>query len=209
MTPEILNPLPFWLLWGFTSSYPAKRTKSWGKKPQNPTNKTHPHNIKIVIKKWKFCFQLQPFCTEYRIPGDYKKKETIKPIAQSQTAGYPISLSTSTIGLFLGSVLWYHVAIPNCPRKLAALLQLKIPSPPEAEQHTPLNSWLSICISQHTGRDQDWFKAQFLINDVKKQWITLKSHVHVHSTHIPHTAKESFCFPDKDERKMSNKTFRH
>lgn len=88
--------------------------------------------MKILFPTPAFLYRVQdPWRLE-------KKKKTIKPIVQSQTAGYPISLSTSTIGLFLGSVLWYHVAILNCPRKLAALLQLKIPSPPEAEQHTPL-----------------------------------------------------------------------
>lgn len=59
------------------------------KTPKKP-NKTHPRNLKNMIKKWKFCFQLQPFSTEYKVSGDdgkKKKKETIKPIPQSRSTG--------------------------------------------------------------------------------------------------------------------------
>lgn len=96
-------------------------------------NKTKPPTLKIVIKKWNFWLQLQPFRTEYEVSGDGPKKRAKKPILYSKSIRCPVSHSTITIDLFLGNILSYQVDILNCPRKFAALLQLKIAVTCEAE----------------------------------------------------------------------------
>lgn len=92
--------------------------------------------LKNTIRKWKFCSRCHPFCTAYRVSGDYQKKRKIrtkKPIPYSKIIRYPFPHSTITIDLFLGNALSYQVDFLNCPRKLAALLQLKIAFTSEAE----------------------------------------------------------------------------
>lgn len=103
---------------------------------EKKSNKTNPPTLKNTIRKWKFCSWCHPFCTVYRVSGDYKKKRknrTKKLIPYSKIIRYPIPHSTITIDLFLGNALSYQVDFLNCPRKLAALLQLKIAFTSEAE----------------------------------------------------------------------------